>query len=56
MCPFCIANVALIAAGTTSTGGLSALLVSRLAGKAQHPTTGNENTEEGEDHGQERQD
>ena len=56
MCPFCIANVALIAAGTTSTGGLSALVVTRLRNKNQHPTISNENNEEGGSDGQEQGD
>ncbi len=52
MCPMCIATVAWIAAGTTSTGGLSALLVKRLRGKNQEPgkdqepTAGTKNKEE----------
>ena len=33
MCPVCIATVAWITAGTTSTGGISALIVSRLRGR-----------------------
>jgi hypothetical protein len=44
MCPACIATVAWIAAGTASTGGISALVVSnfrgkRLPGDKQDPTT-----------------
>ncbi|RSL16006.1 hypothetical protein EDE15_1513 [Edaphobacter aggregans] len=38
MCPICIATVAWIAAGTTSTGGLSALVMKRLR-KNQEPAT-----------------
>ena len=30
MCPFCLANIALIAAATASTGGLTALAAKRL--------------------------
>lgn len=30
MCPFCIANLALVAAGTISTGGLAAAITSKL--------------------------
>jgi hypothetical protein len=30
MCPACIASVAWVAAGVTSTGGVAALVVSRL--------------------------
>ena len=33
MCPFCIANLALIAAGTVSTGGLTALIANKLRKK-----------------------
>jgi hypothetical protein len=33
MCPACIATVAWIAAGTASTGGISALVVSNFRGK-----------------------
>jgi hypothetical protein len=32
MCPLCLATVAWIAAGTTSTGGISALAVKRFRG------------------------
>jgi hypothetical protein len=35
MCPFCIANLALIAAGTVSTGGLTALIASKLRKKSK---------------------
>ena len=33
MCPACIATAAWIAAGTVSTGGISALVVSSFQGK-----------------------
>jgi hypothetical protein len=33
MCPECIATLAWIGAGATSTGGIAALVVSRLRGK-----------------------
>jgi hypothetical protein len=33
MCPACITTVAWIAAGAASTGGLAALVASRLGGK-----------------------
>jgi hypothetical protein len=33
MCPVCIATVAQIVAGATSTGGLTALVVSKLRAK-----------------------
>jgi hypothetical protein len=52
MCPVCIATVALIAAGTTSTGGISALVMSRLRGKNLESTIDNKNHEQGERHGQ----
>src|ERR1700680_223662 len=40
MCPVCIATAAWIAAGAGSTGGISALVVSRLRGSTkQQPTT-----------------
>ena len=57
MCPACIATVAWIAAGTASTGGISALVVSsfrgkKLRGKKQDPTTNKRNLEKGERHGQ----
>jgi hypothetical protein len=57
MCPACIATAAWIAAGTVSTGGISALVVSTFRGKKlrdkeQDPTTDKTNPEEGERHGQ----
>jgi hypothetical protein len=56
MCPACIATVAWIAAGTASTGGISALVVSSVRGKKfrgekQNSTTNKKNPEEGERHG-----
>jgi hypothetical protein len=33
MCPACLSTAALILVGTTSTGGLTALVVTRLRGK-----------------------
>ncbi len=33
MCPVCIANMALTVAGATSTGGLTALIVTRFRAK-----------------------
>jgi hypothetical protein len=30
MCPVCVANMALVAAGATSSGGLTALVVSKF--------------------------
>ena len=33
MCPVCIANMALTVAGATSTGGLTALIVTRVRAK-----------------------
>jgi hypothetical protein len=57
MCPACIASVAWIAAGTLSTGGVSALVVSsfrgkKLRGEKKDPTTNNRDLEKGERHGQ----
>jgi hypothetical protein len=57
MCPACIATVAWIAAGTISTGGISALVVSsfrgkKLRGEKQDPTINSRNLEKGERHGQ----
>ena len=37
MCPFCLANLGLIVAGTISTGGLAALAV-KISRKKDHPT------------------
>jgi hypothetical protein len=51
MCPMCITTVAWVAASATSTGGISALVVSSLRGKSQKATNTN-NNEEGERHGQ----
>jgi hypothetical protein len=57
MCPACIATVAWIAAGTASTGGISALVVSTFRGnklrtKNQDSITDKKNPDEGERHGQ----
>ena len=57
MCPACIATAAWIVAGTVSTGGISALVVStfrgnKLRGGKQDSITDKENPEEGEKHGQ----
>ena len=57
MCPACIATVAWIAAGTTSTGGISALVVSsfrgkKLRGEKRKYTTDNKNLEKGARPGQ----
>ena len=47
MCPACITGVAWIAAGAASTGGLAALVASKLGGRK-----GNEETDEhGDDQG-----
>src|ERR1700730_14026046 len=44
MCPVCVANIALIAAGTTSSGGLTALALSKLYKRKQtKQIRGNEN-------------
>jgi hypothetical protein len=34
MCPACLTTIALIAAGTTSTGGLSMLVVKKIRAKS----------------------
>jgi hypothetical protein len=54
MCPVCIATatVTWIAAGATSTGGLSALVIGKLRSKPQQPTTRNPIPHQGEKHGQ----
>ena len=55
MCPACIATLASIAAGATSTGSIAALVVSRLRGKEnknQERTT--RTKEQGQRHGQEQ--
>jgi hypothetical protein len=51
MCPMCVATVAWIAASATSTGGISAVIVSRLRGKNQQEANTNDH-EDGERHGQ----
>jgi hypothetical protein len=48
MCPVCIATAVWITAGVTSTGGISAVVVSRLRGKPYEPTTNNQNQQKGE--------
>jgi hypothetical protein len=54
MCPVCIATatVTWIAAGATSTGGISALLVSKLRNRPLQSITRNLNLDQGEKHGQ----
>jgi hypothetical protein len=52
MCPICMTTVAWIAASATSTGGISALVVSTLRGKNQQASTNNNNHKQGERHGQ----
>jgi hypothetical protein len=57
MCPACIATAAWIVAGTVSTGGISALVVSSFRGKKlrdqeQDSTNSKTNPEEGERNGQ----
>ena len=59
MCPACIATAAWIAAGTVSTGGISALVVStfrgkKLRGTKQDWTINQKNLDEGESHGQQQ--
>jgi hypothetical protein len=41
MCPLCLATVAWIAAGATSTGGLSALAVKRFRGRDRERSNNN---------------
>ena len=53
MCPLCLATVAWIAAGVTSTGGISAMAVKKIRGRNQEATTNNTD-EQGESHGQEQ--
>jgi hypothetical protein len=57
MCPACFATAAWIVAGTVSTGGISALVVStfrgrKLLGSEQDSISDKKNPEEGESHGQ----
>jgi hypothetical protein len=48
MCPFCLANLGLVVAGTVSTGGLAALTTKVLPKKsdAQAIPNGNERSDE----------
>jgi hypothetical protein len=50
MCPVCIATAAWIAAGATSTGGVSALVLSKFRSRNQESTTNEQNDEQGEKH------
>jgi hypothetical protein len=50
MCPFCLATMAWIAVGVTSTGGVSALVVHSLRDRNQGSTIRNKNLEQGERH------
>lgn len=57
MCPACFATAAWIAAGTASTGGISALVIStfrgkKLRGREQDSITNRKNPKEGEGDGQ----
>jgi hypothetical protein len=55
MCPLCIATVAWIAAGTTSTGGITALTLSKFRGRRKKDQQqANLTTSQGERHGQEQ--
>ena len=54
MCPLCIATAAWIVAGATSTGGVSALAVSRLRSKNQILIS--KNRKEGDRHEAEQRD
>jgi hypothetical protein len=51
MCPMCFATVAWIAAGVTSTGGISAVVVSRLRGENHALATNKNNQQKGEENG-----
>jgi hypothetical protein len=53
MCPVCIATatVTWMTVGATSTGGISALVVSKLRGKVQQPTSLNLDDEQGDEDG-----
>ncbi len=51
MCPACIATLALIAAGATSTGGLTALVVHKLRANRGAKKTGAKAQTKGENHG-----
>ncbi len=35
MCPFCLSNVAMLAAGVTSTGGLTAFVAGKIRSKSK---------------------
>ena len=35
MCPFCLSNVAMLAAGVTSTGGLTAFVAGKMYSKSK---------------------
>jgi hypothetical protein len=50
MCPVCIATAAWIAAGVTSTGGASALVLSKFRSRNPEPATNNQKDEQGEKH------
>jgi hypothetical protein len=43
MCPICLANAALIAAGATSSGGVTAFVVSRFWRRKNNQTKGETN-------------
>jgi hypothetical protein len=45
MCPVCVANIALIAAGTTSSGGLTALALGKLYKRKQTKQIGGSESE-----------
>ena len=53
MCPVCIATAVWIAAGATSTGGISALVVGTLRRKNHETPANNKNHIQGERDGQE---
>ncbi len=51
MCPACIATAVWIAAGVASTGGISAIVVSKLRRKNNNKEEHNTNLQKGESHG-----
>ena len=54
MCPACIASVAWMAAGVTSTGGIAALVVSRLRDKNDRNELDTDENEESTGKGESR--
>jgi hypothetical protein len=48
MCPFCLATLGLVVAGTVSTGGLAAAVAVKVSRKKNHATEAIPNTNEKE--------